>query len=617
MTSGVAISVMGCLELRSGERTLTPSAPKLRSLFALLALRSNYVVTTGMLMEELWGGNPPVSALATLQTYIYQLRRVLTDVSPCGQILKTRPLGYLISLNRDELDWNLFQDYMKDGEAAFGRGDVAAASAGLGKALALSPGVPLSDVEAGPMLSAHVTELTETKLRALEMRIEADLQLGRYRQLIGELKILIIEHPFHESFYCRLMLSLDHAGRRSEALDVYQQLRATLIEELGLEPSAKVRKLHFRLLATDDGPHVAPGTDNPSVTTAAARFTRPAQLPPDLPDFVGRAATVSTLCELAIGADCTPQVRLLNVTGMVGVGKSAVILRAAHRIRDGFADGQFYADLGAGTDRPANPFSVLGRFLHATGLADSDLPGDLEERAQMFRSWTADRNVLVVLDGVSCAADIRPLLPGGRRCTVLVASQRGLPGLDGAKVIELGPLDQDSCIELLSTVIGRERVEQEEEMAQSIAVLCERLPLAIRVIGTKLAATPHYPLRKIVLRLSDERRLLNELSIGEFDVRARIARGYARLSPAARGLLSDLVRERSTSPFPVGVAAALADFDAFTTELILEELTTACFLRTIDLDGHPTVGFAMPTIIRSFVFQEMQGNVVFHDRPTA
>lgn len=609
MASGVAVSVMGCLELRSGERVLTPSAPKLRSLLALLALRSNHVVTTGTLMEELWGNNPPVSALATLQTYIYQLRRVLTDLSPSGQVLNTKPLGYVISLGRDELDWNMFQDHVKDGRAALDRGDAAAASAALGRALALSEAAPLTDVEAGPMLSAHVNELMETKLHALELRVEADLRLGRYRELVAELKTLITEHPFHEGFYSKLMLSLDRSGRRFEALEVYQQLRTTLVNELGIEPSAEVRRLQFRLLAAHDGPRIAPESESPSTGTTATRFTQPAQLPADLPDFAGRASTVSTLCDLALGTDRTPPARLLNITGMVGVGKSAVTLRVAHRIRDRFADGQFYADLGASTDRPVDPGSVLGRFLRATGVTDSDLPDDLDERAQMFRSWTADRNVLVVLDDAGSSTDVRPLLPAGRRCTVIVAGQHCLPGLDGAKVIELEPLEPDSCLELLSTLIGHARVEQEEEMAHSIATLCGRLPLAIRVIGTKLAASPCYPLRKIVVRLSDPRRLLRELRIGEFDVAARIARDYARLSPAARRLLSDLVQEGTDSYFPVGVAAALADLEAFTTELLLEELARACFLRAVDLDGYGTAGFAVPTIVRSFILQDMAENV--------
>ncbi len=576
----------------------------------MLALRGNHVVTTGTLMEELWGNNPPVSALATLQTYIYQLRRVLNGLGPSGQILRTKPLGYVISLDRDELDWNLFQDYLKDGRAALERGDAAAASAALYRALALSPATPLTDVEAGPMLSAHINELIEAKLQAIELRIEADLRLGRHRELVAELKILISEYPFHEGFYAKLMLSLDRSGRRFEALEVYQHLRTTLVDELGLEPSAKVRQLQLRLLAAHDGPSVALESDSPSIAMATTRFTRPAQLPSDLPDFAGRTGVVTDLCDLALGTDRTPHARLLNITGMVGIGKSAVTLRVAHRIRDRFADGQFYADLGASTDKPVDPSSVLRGFLRATGLSDADLPNDVDERAQMFRSWTADRNVLVVLDGVGSAADVRPLLPGGRRCTVLVASQHRLPGLDGAKVVELEPLEPDACLELLSTLIGRDRVEREEEMARSIAALCGQLPLAIRMIGTRLAASPHYPLRKIVLRLSDGRRLLLELCLGEFDLGARIARDYARLSPAAQGMLADLVCEGSDPQFPVGVAAALADLDPFTTELLLEELVQACFLRAVDLDGYGNAGFAIPAIVRSFILQGMTENVV-------
>lgn len=610
MAPGVSISVMGCLELRSGDRVVTPSAPKLRSLLALLALRNNHVVTTGTLMEELWGNNPPISALATLQTYIYQLRRVLTDLCPTTQVLQTRPLGYVVSIAREELDWNVFQDHVKDGRAALDRGDAAAASTAFGRALALSQAAPLADVEAGSMLSAYVTELTETKLQALELRVDADLQLGHYRELVAELRTLVIEYPFHEGLYSKLMLSLDRSGRRFEALEVYQQLRTTLVDELGLEPSAKVRQLQFRLLAADDGPRNAPEPDTPVTVTAPPRLAHPAQLPADLPDFTGRDATVARLCDLALGTDNVPRARLLNVTGIVGVGKSAVTLRVAHLIRDRFADGQFYADLAGSSERPADPFSVLGRFLRATGLSDADLPGDLDERAQMFRGWTADRNVLVVLDDAGAGTDVRPLLPTGPRCTAIVATrQHCLPGLDGAKVIELEPLEPDSCIELLRALIGHNRVQQEEEMAHSIATLCGRLPLAIRVIGTKLASSPYYPLRRIVVRLSDQRRLLPELRIGEVDLSAGIARDYARLSPGARRLLSDLVHEGTDSYFPVGVAAALCDLDAFTAELLLEELARACFLRAVDLDGYGTAGYAVPTIIRSFILQDVMDNV--------
>jgi DNA-binding SARP family transcriptional activator len=610
MTPRVSISVMGCLELRSGDRVMTPSAPKLRSLLALLALRNNHVVTTGTLMEEIWGNNPPVSALATLQTYIYQLRRVLTVLSPASAILETRPLGYMITIERDELDWNLFQDHAKDGRAALDRGDAAAAAIALGRALALSQAAPLADVEAGSMLSAYVNELTETKLQALELRVEADLQLGRYRELVGELKTLITEYPFHEGLYSKLMLSLERSGRRFEALEVYQQLRTTLVDELGLEPSAKVRQLQFRLLAADDARRAVPQPETPMAASAPSGRAYPAQLPADLPDFTGREATVAMLCGLALGTDSTPPARLLNITGMVGVGKSAVTLRVAHRIRNQFTDGQFYADLGASSDRPVDPFSVLGRFLSATGRSDAELPGDLDERAQLFRSWTADRNVLVVLDDAGRATDIRPLLPAGALCTAIVATgQHCLTGLDGAKVLELEPLEPHSCIELLSTLIGHDRVQQEEEMAHSIVTLCGRLPLAIRVIGTKLASSPHYPLRRIVVRLSDQRRLLPELRIGGIDIAARIARDYGRLSPGAQQLVSDLVHGGTEPYFPVGVAAALCDLDAFSTELLLEELARACFLRAVDLDGYGTAGYSVPTIIRSFVLQDMLDNV--------
>ncbi|MEV6846583.1 BTAD domain-containing putative transcriptional regulator [Actinoplanes sp. NPDC051411] len=616
MTSDVAIAVMGALELRAGERVLTPSAPKLRSLLALLALRSNQIVTTGTLMEELWENDPPVSALATLQTYIYQLRRVLAKVGPDAQILQTKPQGYVIRLERDKLDWNQFKDHVRDGRAALDRGGAEAASAALGRALALSTGDPLADVEAGPILSAHINELTENKLQALELRIEADLRLGRARQLIAELKTLIAANPYHEDFYFKLMLSLEYCGRRVEALEVYQELRRTLVEELGIEPSAKVQQLQLQLLTVHEGSLSGADTDTATIATITPRITRPAQLPPDLPDFAGRASAVSMLGDLSLGTDGTPAARLLHVTGMLGIGKTALALHVAHLIRERFVDGQFHADLGNGSGRPADPYAVLGRFLRATGLADADLPQELDERAQMFRSWTADRNVLVLLDDAASASQVAPLLPGGSRCTALITSCCALPGLHGARVLELEPLEIDSCAELLAALIGRDRVEREEDMARSIAQLCGRLPLAIRVIGTKLREAPRYPLRKMVRRLADECRLLPELCTEERGLGDRLCHEHARLSADARHLLSRIVGE-SANPFvDIGKASALGDLDLYTTELLIEELVRARFLRTIDLDGYGAGGYVVPVVVRSFVRQNRQAHEVPVDPTT-
>src|SRR5262249_33018410 len=155
----------------------------------------------------------------------------------------------------------------------------------------------LADVEAGPILSAHVNELAESKLQALELRVEADLRLGRARPLIAELKTLIAEHPYHEDFYSKLMLSLEYCGRRVEALEVYQQLRRTLVSELGIEPSAKVQGLQRQLLVAHEGPPPAADADLAAIATIASRIVRPAQLPADLPDFAGRLSTVTALCD--------------------------------------------------------------------------------------------------------------------------------------------------------------------------------------------------------------------------------------------------------------------------------------------------------------------------------
>lgn len=249
-------TILGMFEVVEGSRIYTPTAPKLRKVLALLLLRANQVVTTQSFIEELWGYEPPRSALTTVQTYIYQLRKMLDGHK--AEIIITKPLGYVLRVQPGELDLHRFEQLVKDGQEALSRGDVEYASSALRKALALWRRPALADVSTGPLLEAHVAALGERRMSALEQRIEADLQLGRHRELIGELKSLIIAHQLHEWFHAALMLALCRSGRRAEALDVYQRLRRFLSEELGLEPSSDLQHLQRAVLTADPSLELPP-----------------------------------------------------------------------------------------------------------------------------------------------------------------------------------------------------------------------------------------------------------------------------------------------------------------------------------------------------------------------
>jgi DNA-binding SARP family transcriptional activator len=593
------VSVLGPLEVTDDSKTLTPSAPKLRSLLALLALRHDHVVTRGALMEELWGDDPPISALATLQTYIYQLRRLLAGVRADGrEVLVTKPLGYVVHLGPDDLDLEVFERLVEQGREALEDGSPERAAALLSQALRMSTVSPLSDVDAGPVLSAHVNQLNERKLQAVELRIEADLQLGRHRELISELKALTVEHPFHEYFCARLMVTLERSGRRSEALEAYQNLRRTLVSELGIEPSASLRGLQEALLAADSEPSRPP---QPAMHLGGV--ARPAQLPSDIGDFIGHADAVRELESLVTQAEPGGVTRLMSVTGMAGVGKSVFAVRVAHRIRALFPDGQFHAELGGSSERPADPFTVLGGFLRAIGLLDRQLPESLEERSQLLRSWTAERAVLVVLDDVASASQVRPLLPGGSRCAVLLTSRSPLPELAGAHVVELEELGVDECVELLGSIAGEDRVAAEPETAQSIVRMCGQVPLAVRAVAAKLRLNRRYPLRRLATKLRDPYRRLDQMRLGELDVCARLAPGFHRLDQPARHTLRCLARGNAGAWTGLR-ASKLTGLSAAAAEDVLERLAQAAFLRMAGADEAGETLFILPDLVRSFVLSE-------------
>lgn len=248
-----------------------PSAPKPRQLLALLALNANQFVTTATCIDELWGANPPRSAVTTLRTYVMRIRRALrvAEVAerPSDNVLRTRQYGYQLLVGRNNLDLFRFSDHMDEGKRALLRGDHHRGADTLRAALALWKDSPLIDVQAGPLITAHRARLQESRLTCLELRVEAELRLGLHHEVISELTGLAAEFPTHESVHAQLMLALFRSGRQAQALMVYQQLSAVLAEELGIEPSRRLRQLHHAILLAN------PALDPPRTPSAGLQQT--------------------------------------------------------------------------------------------------------------------------------------------------------------------------------------------------------------------------------------------------------------------------------------------------------------------------------------------------------
>lgn len=251
-------SVLGSLRVREMGCDYAPTAPKQRQLLALLVLNANHVVSVGTCIEELWGGNPPDTGLSTLQSYVLQLRRILKRVPRIGsleaarELLRTRDGGYLLAVGPEELDVTRFHELVRRGRAELGKDDEAASEL-FSRALALWEGTALSDVQAGPVLRVHLAGLEETRISVQEQRIDADLRIGRHHDLLGELSALCAHYPTHESLHAQFMLALYRSGRRTQALEVVHRLRTMLHDELGLEPSPRMKRLHQAVLACDPG----------------------------------------------------------------------------------------------------------------------------------------------------------------------------------------------------------------------------------------------------------------------------------------------------------------------------------------------------------------------------
>lgn len=247
----ISFDVLGEVRLRSTGGAYTPRGPKVRQVLALLLLNGNQTVDVHTLAQELWGTAPPRTALTTIRTHIYHLRTMLereADLCSAAARLITQPTGYMLTVDRDELDADVFDRLVDRGRTLLYEGRPAEAAYTLRTALAMWRGPALANVVHGPVVAQHVVSLTERRTRALELRIEADLTLGQHRDLVSELRGLVAADPLNEWLQARLVDSLHRCGRRAEALHALRQARVVLGEELGLDPSAELQRLQQEIL---------------------------------------------------------------------------------------------------------------------------------------------------------------------------------------------------------------------------------------------------------------------------------------------------------------------------------------------------------------------------------
>ena len=443
-------------------------------------------------------------------------------------------------------------------------GDPDRAAEVLAEALELWRGRALADVPPSALVTAEADRLEESRLSVLELRIEADLGCGRPAQLVPELRRLLSDHPLREGLWALLIRALDGAGRHAEALAAYGQVREVISEELGVDPGPELQGLYQAMLTADAdagprpraaaaAPATAPSPAPPAGSPAEATHRRagpgsssrraPAQLPADVADFTGRAAPLERLCGLVSGARerASGAVTVAVVAGTPGLGKTTLAVHAAHRLRPDFPDGQLYVSLRGGSDHPVPADEVLARFLRDLGVDGARVPVDPEERAAMYRTRLAERQMLIVLDDARDAAQVRPLLPGTGSSAVIVSSRHRLSDLAGSRLIDLDVLDEGEAAELFTRIIGTDRAEAEPGPARDVLGVCAGLPLAIRIAGARLAARRVWTVRTLADRLADQRRRMDELTAGDLAMRACFQVSFDAL-PHRNGTSADPAR---------------------------------------------------------------------------
>ena len=574
--------VLGRLRVLHDGREVDLGAPKQRLLLAVLLARAGDVVSTAALVRALWGPEPPKSAADNAYLYVSRLRRALGEQRLVGG---KRRGGYALDVRPDEVDAVRFGELATEGEEALRRGDARLAARLLRQGLGFWHGEPYGDLADEPALRGEITRLTERRLRAIERRVEADLELGRTGELVDELTALVEKYPYREGFAAQLMRVLHRSHRQAEALAVYRRAQAILRAQLGIDPGGELREVLREVLA---------GGTVPTRRAARGRSV-PAQLPADVGDFVGRDEDLAWLTGHVEDGVAVP---LMTVSGTAGIGKTALAVHWGHREAHRFPDGQLFVDLrGFGPGLPVEPATALAGFLHALGATPDSVPATVPEASAMYRSMIAGRRMLVLLDNAVDVEQVRPLLPGAGGSVVVVTSRERLTGLvarDGGRRLTLDVLAPATSLRLIEHIVGAEQVRAETDAATSLATLCGHLPLALRISAANILDAGTVGEYVAALGAGTRMSMLAVDRDEHSGVRAAFGYSYAALAPLTRRALRRLGLVAGPDFTPAALAALLEVPEADAADAIAQ--LVAAHLATPAAPGR----FRMHDLLREY-----------------
>ncbi|GIJ46112.1 SARP family transcriptional regulator [Virgisporangium aliadipatigenens] len=542
----VEFQLLGEVRAHRPDRPVDLGSARQRSLLAILLVDSNRVIPVHQLVDRLWSEDPPPTARPTLRSYLSRLRSVLADDETVS--LERCTNGYRLRVDPARIDLHRFRGLIAQARAAAndrGPGGDRRALRLFDDAMRLWSGDVFGGLDCTWL--ADLRERLHGERLAAELdRVDVALRGDRPAGLVAGLAELSAAHPLDERVAGQLMLALHLCGRRADALGAYRAIRRRLADEMGVEPGPALQRLHRRLLAGDPAPVVGPPANDPSpadpVPDPRPGGLSPAELPPDLPAFVGREHELAQLDGLlpAKNADRTAAV-IATITGAAGVGKTVLAVHWAHLVRHRFPDGQLHVNLrGFSPDSSAlTPAEALRGLLGSLGVPPTGQPADLAGRVGLYRTLLADRRILILLDDAHSAEQVRPLLPGAPGCLAVVTSRDQLTGLAvaaGAHPLPLDLLSAAQARDLLARRLGPARVAGEPDAVTQIVERCARLPLALTIVAARAARQPHFPLGAVAAGLVGDDRL-DVLGDGDptTDLRTVFSWSYRRLgAPAAR-----------------------------------------------------------------------------------
>ncbi|MEQ0565749.1 BTAD domain-containing putative transcriptional regulator [Amycolatopsis sp. NEAU-NG30] len=580
--------VLGPAEVTADGRPVPLGGSRPLIVLAGLLLRANRVVPVDELGRWLWDDDGRRSKGA-LQTYVLRLRRALGD----QVAIRTESGGYRIEIEDDLLDLSRFRALAARGKAALDRGESRQAATHFADALAQWRGPALLNVESDALHRDEAGQLAEERLRVREQWADALLGVGEYGTVVPELTRLTRENPLRERLHEQLMTALYRSGRQAEALDVYRRISGVLAEELGLDPGPSLQRTRQAILTgADDGVAAPPGRYRLGVEPQVPR-----QLPADLRTFAGRENDLKALHALLPEAlDAGASTPIASVEGMGGIGKTALAVHFAHEIADRFPGGQVYLNLrGYGPGEPVEPLAALEAMLTALGVPCEAIPADLDGRAASWRTHTAGRRLLVLLDNANRTEQVSPLLPGPG-CLVVVTSRwqlRALVATHGARRVALEELGDEDAVELLASTIGHDRVARDPGAAERFVRYCGGLPLAIRILAVRAAEYPDLPLDEF----TGSRDLLGSFDLADGEdtnIRSVLSHSYLALEPSTARLLR-LLGLVTGADFTAPAAAAVAGIDLPAARARLETLAAAHLL------GRPRPGrYQFHDLVRAY-----------------